>query len=102
MICILRPQYEALMEAEKELTDIRAKMAVIGKMLAIYGEEPNDKGQISFNGAMMHSAELACIAIAYPLIELCSHEIDEQAGICEKCGVHEETLRATGLMEEKT
>lgn len=39
---------------------------------------------------MMDSAATAILSAFYPIVELCHHEFDEQAGCCRKCGAHTE------------
>jgi hypothetical protein len=89
-------QSARIAELEAERDAVRESMALTGRMLSIYGEDcfppPNEKGQRHFGDVLIDSAAKACIAVAYPLHELCQHEIDEQAGCCRKCGAYTEAI----------
>lgn len=62
-------------------------------MLARWADyTPDANGQISFDQALLHSAELSLVAAFFPLRELCVHAIYEQAGCCRKCGANVEDI----------
>ena len=71
---------------------LRAAVAKVAVTLCLYEEEPNEKGQKSFNGCLMDSVAMDLVALVYPLREMCRHQIDEQAGCCRKCGIYVEDI----------
>jgi len=87
---------------ETELTAARNLMAKTGIMLTIYAEEPNEKGQKSMSGCLIDAAAVDCLSVAFPLRELCRHQVDEQAGCCRLCGINEEDIQFLPAPPEPT
>jgi hypothetical protein len=91
-------EHIAALEAERDA--IRDEAAISGKMCCLHAEEPDANGQKSMSGCMIDSVAPFLVSIAYPLREMCRHQVDEQAQVCRLCGINAEAIRALAQTEE--
>ena len=73
-----------------EVERIRSSGLMLDRWAADCFPPPNAQGQQHFGKVMMDSAAQAILSAFYPIVELCTHEFDEQAGCCRRCGAHTE------------
>lgn len=89
--------FKVLMPGEAE------RLYQSGKMLDRWAADcfppPNEQGQQHFGKVMMDSAATAILSVFHPIVELCPHDFDEQAGCCRRCGAHVEEFTFTEAAE---